>query len=181
MQLVTIKVDDYVTREFTWNDLWISTHARLHKIFFLTVHQETNTSRSPGRATKNIFLVARGQMLVASGDWALLEHSLGSLRLSPKALQCLACFFFKRTKNLSADSPDSGAMWRNMRHSYGTLSSARKWASNFRIQALYTSSVVALTGSGCTKSSKISYTSRSAKWSNCDFFLPACVIPFPSM
>ena len=43
---------------------------------FLTVSQETNTSRSPGRATKNIFSVARGQMLVASGDRAPLEHNL---------------------------------------------------------------------------------------------------------
>lgn len=45
--------------------------------FFLTVNQETNTSQSPGRATKKIFSVARGQMLVASGDRAPLEHSLG--------------------------------------------------------------------------------------------------------
>ena len=43
---------------------------------FLTVNQQTNASRSPGRATKNIFSVARGQMLVASGDRAPLEHSL---------------------------------------------------------------------------------------------------------
>ena len=42
----------------------------------MTVDQETNTSQSPGRATKKIFSVAWGQMLVASGDRAPLEHSL---------------------------------------------------------------------------------------------------------
>jgi len=40
---------------------------------FLAVNQETNRL---GRATKNIFLVVQGQMLVASGDRALLEHIL---------------------------------------------------------------------------------------------------------
>ena len=44
--------------------------------FFWTVNQETNTSQSPGRVTKKIFSVAQGQMLVASGDRAPLEHSL---------------------------------------------------------------------------------------------------------
>ena len=48
-----------------------------HFLFcFLTVNQETNPSRSPGQATKNIFLVSRGQMFVASGDRVPLEHSL---------------------------------------------------------------------------------------------------------
>ena len=42
----------------------------------LTVNQEKNTSRSPGRPTKNIFSVALGQMLVASGNQAPLEYSL---------------------------------------------------------------------------------------------------------
>ena len=35
VQLISIKVDDYVTREFTWNDLWISRHGQLNNIFFL--------------------------------------------------------------------------------------------------------------------------------------------------
>ena len=78
MQLVTIKVDDYVTHEFTWDDFeyqrapdWTA-----FAFCFLTVNQEKNTSMSPGRATKNIFSVAQGQMLVASVDRALLEYSL---------------------------------------------------------------------------------------------------------
>ena len=42
----------------------------------------------PGRVTGNFFSVAQSAMLVASGDWALLEHSLAEvgvvLRLYPK-------------------------------------------------------------------------------------------------
>ena len=37
---------------------------------FLTLNQEINTSMSPGWITWTIFLVARGQVLVASGDRA---------------------------------------------------------------------------------------------------------------
>mgnify|MGYP006973410281 CR=1 FL=1 len=53
---------------------------------FLTVNQETNTSRWPGWVTKNIFLVAGGQLLIASGDRALSEHSLviGTLKKQEK-------------------------------------------------------------------------------------------------
>ena len=42
---------------YTWNDLWISTFAQLNNISFsfLTVNQETNTSRSPGWATRIYF------------------------------------------------------------------------------------------------------------------------------
>ena len=65
MQLVTIKVDDYVTCEFTWIHVdsceFTFEYQRVpdwttFSFFFLTVNQETNTSRSPGRGDQeNIF------------------------------------------------------------------------------------------------------------------------------
>ena len=45
VQLVTIKVDDYVTREFTWNDLWISTRVRLNNIFLLRFDCKSRSQR----------------------------------------------------------------------------------------------------------------------------------------
>ena len=47
MQLVTIKVDDYVTCEFTWNDLWISTRARLNNIFFFFFDCKSRNQHQP--------------------------------------------------------------------------------------------------------------------------------------
>ena len=59
------------TFEYQWAPDWTT-----FSFCFLTVYQEKNTSRLPGRVTKNIFSVARGQMLVASGDRVPLEYSL---------------------------------------------------------------------------------------------------------
>ena len=62
--VMPIKVGDYVTREFTWNDLWISTRARLNNIFFLlfgcksrNLHQQVAQGAVRAQPCFNTFLL----------------------------------------------------------------------------------------------------------------------------
>lgn len=106
VQLVTIKVDDYVTRKFTWNELWISTRARLNNIFFFFFDCKSRNQHQPVARPgdqENIFSRPRPNVrrpgAVRAQPWPYMLYVLignqspETIHTSLSVIDCINCPF----------------------------------------------------------------------------------------